>query len=194
MSVYIKSNPNGMQKKPVEQKNNNIVGQITPYLSMAGAAGMSAIDSTNTSYNLEFGGQSEAAKQGKNAIIGQVAEKVPVVGGIISAANSIGGMIGSSLNKNNRYNKYGYNENENFGEFYMGLGGVFDPFSMATRSLEQGGEGSGLRAIASISGIGGAQQYRYEQKLAKEKQIEGERIESAAWKLNQFNYNPIKDV
>jgi len=184
----------GKQGDPKQEKVDDYASKLTPYIQMAGAAASSSIDSTNTSHNLEYGAQSEAAKQTKNAAIGVVSKANPVAGLIASAADAIGGTVGSALNKKNQYNKYGYNENEKFGEFYMGLGGVFDPMSMNQRISEKGGEGSGLRNVAGLFGFGGALQYRYEQKLAKEKELEAEKIESSAWKLNQFNYNAIKDV
>lgn len=192
MINYLKNSGNSAD--PIQKKVDDYATKLTPYIQMAGAAASSSIDGTNSLNNLEYGSQSEAAKQTKNAVTGIVSSINPVLGGLVSGVDAIGGTVGSALNKKNQYNKYGYNENEKFGEFYMGLGGVFDPMSMNQRITEKGGEGSGLRTLAGLAGFGGALQYRYEQKMAKEKEIEAEKIESSAWKLNQFNYNPIKDV
>lgn len=187
----------GKTGDPKQEKVDGYAAKLTPYIQMAGGAAQSAIDSTNNLNNLEYGSQSDAAKQTKNAAAGIVSSFNPVLGAAVTGVDAAFGTVGSALNKKNQYNKYGYNENENFGAFYMGLGGMFDPMSMNQRITEKGGEGSGLRALPGLLGFGGLSgglQYKYEQKLAKEKEIEAEKIESSAWKLNQFNYNPIKDV
>jgi len=175
-------------KKPGFTMDN--VESASPYIQMAGAAAQAGIDSGNTDYNLRYGGQSDAAKGIKSGI----ASSTGTFGAIFGAVDAIGSTVGSAMNRNNQYNKYGYNQKEGYGQFYMQAGGLFDPMSMSIRALEQGGEGSGLRALAGLTGLGGAAQFQYEQEQAKLREQEAKMEESSQWQLNQFNYRPDLDV
>ena len=75
---------------------------------------------------------------------------------------------------------------------------VTRPFTV-TKSLQEDGTFEGYASVYGIEDHHGDKVIKGAfskglQKLAKEKEIEAEKIESSAWKLNQFNYNPIKDV
>ena len=145
-----------LQSKKSSFDMKGAVNSASPYISMAGSAVSSGIDSSNTDYNLKYGSQSETATGIKDA----VGSAIPVFGAI----NSVMGAAQSVLNKGNDYDEYGYNRNEGHGTAYMALGGLFDPAGSAIRALDEGGEGSGARALLSLTGLGGVTQFEYEQK------------------------------
>jgi len=170
-----------------EQASKRATGSlISQGMGIASNMATTAMDSENTDYNLKYGSQSEAAKGIKDA----VGSAIPIFG----AVNSVMNVGQSLLNKGNNYDKYGYNRNQKHGAMYMGLGGFFDPAGSAMRVLEEGGEGSGARALLSLTGFGGIAQYNYEQKQALERKRVAELKEDSDWKLNQFNFTPNLDV
>jgi hypothetical protein len=162
------------------------IQKASPYIAIAGEAATSGIDADNTDYNLVFGSQSDTAK----GIKAGVGSAIPIFG----LANAAGNIAQSALNKGNRYNEFGYNEREGYGERYMHAGGLFDPAGMAMRSLEQGGEGSGARALLALTGVGGAAQFKYEQERGLEREQEQKMIDDSKWELNQFSFRPNLDV
>lgn len=160
------------------------------YIGVASSIGDAAITSNNNENNTKWGTYGDDTEMMKEGVFSNLGP----IGAIASAANKVGGLIGSALNKGNAYNEYGYNEKDGRGLNYMQAGGLFDPFSMGVRALKEGGEGSGLRAIAGFTGLGGAAQFKYEQEQALERERLANKEEDDLWKLNQFNYTPNLDV
>jgi len=155
-------------------------------MSTASMFGQNAINKSNTDYNTQYGMPSDTAVGIRSA----VGEAIPIFGAI----NSVMNLGQSLLNKGNDYNEYGYNEREGYGKFYTGLGGALDPAGSAIKSLEEGGEGSGARALLSLTGLGGIAQFNYEQERALEREEREKKIEESNWNLSQFNYTPNLDV
>ena len=178
------------KKKKKDGMSMDTMGNISAGITAAGGAMSGAIDGSNTDYNSKYGGQSESSQGMKN----MVAKNTGAFGAVFSVFDAAGGVAGSAMNKGNAYDQDGYNNNEEHGELYMQMGGVFDPFSSGMRALEEGGEGSGLRALAGFTGLGGKMQYDYEQEQALERKDLRKKEEDSQWDLNQFNFTPNLDV
>lgn len=185
---------NALQNPGEDLKTEKQASMIGNAFQMAGGLAQSGIDSGNTDNNVKFGSQSESAKGMKSTVGNAIGSFNPVFGAIFKGADAIGGTVGSALNRKNAYNKYGYNEKETRGTGYMQLGGLFDPFSMGVRALEKGGKGSGLRALAGFTGLGGHAQFKYEQEQALEAERLDEMKQDSLWNLSQYNYSPNIDV
>lgn len=118
----------------------------------------------------------------------------PAVGAAYSVVNSGFNVLESLVNTGNKYDEYGYNHAKGFQRGLSDFTRNLNPISGVGRALSEGGEGSGVRALLSLTGIGGFVQGAYEQKVALERRKTADSIERSGYEQNKFSYMPNLDV